>query len=128
MPDPAKKAKRYAARVAAIKARQEKKAKKKGARYEKAGERKETQAVKHMSKSVSTKNPVRKTMQAEKGHAAKASAARLKSAGAKAKSTGRTPPKKRDLVTTAQSAHKNLTSQDKYYSGSKRLRKEVRSR
>jgi hypothetical protein len=92
MPDPAKKAKRYAARVAAIKARQEKKAKKKGARYEKAGERKETQAVKHMSKSVSTKNPVRKTMQAEKGHAAKASAARLKSAGAKAKSTGRTPP------------------------------------
>lgn len=128
MADPEKKKKRQAVRHAAIRARQEKKAKKKGARYVKAGERKEKKAIKHMSKSVSTKNPVKKTMQSEKGHSAKVSASRLKSAGKKAQSTGKTPPKKRSLVTTAQSAHKNLTSKDKYYSGSKRLRREVRSR
>ena len=89
-------------------------------------ERQEKKGTKHAAKSVSTKNHTKKTMQSEKSAAAKVSSARLRSAGSKAIETGKTPPKKRDLVTTAQSAHKNLTSQDPYYSGRKRLRREVR--
>jgi len=124
--DPEKKKKRQQARIAAYKERQKKKAVRKGERYEKAADRKGKQALKHAAKSISTKNPVKKTMQSEKAAAAKVSEGRLKAAGVKAQSTKKTPPKKKTLVTTAQSAHDNLTSQDKYYSGSKRLRKEVR--
>lgn len=101
---------------------------KKGGRYLKAAARKDKKAIKHASKSVSTKSHTKKTMQSEKSVAAKVSAARLRSAGSEAIDTGKTPPQKKSLVTTAQSAHKNLTSKDPYYSGSKRLRKEVRSR
>jgi hypothetical protein len=126
MADPEKKKARYAAKVVKIKAKQEKKARAKGGRYEKAGERKEKQAVKHASKSVSTKNPVKKTMQSEKAAAARVSAARLKTAGAKAKKTGKTPPKKKAIVTTARSAHKQVMANDPHYTGHKRLRKNVK--
>jgi len=101
---------------------------KKGGRYLKAADRQDNKSIKHASKSVSTKSHTKKTMQAERSAAAKVSAARLRSAGSKAIEAGKTPPQKKSLVTTAQSAHKNLTSKDPYYSGSRRLRKEVRSR
>jgi hypothetical protein len=117
--DPEKRKKEAKVAIAAMK---------KGGRYLKAAGRKQKKATKHMAKSISTKNPVKKTMQSEKSHAAKVSAARLRSAGSKAIETGKTPAKKKDLVTTAQSAHKQLTSQDKYYSGRKRLRREVRGK
>jgi len=117
--DPEKRKKEARVAVAAMK---------KGGRYLKAAGRKGESATKHMSKSISTKNPVKKTMQSEKSAAAKVSASRLKAAGARAIETGQTPPKKSSLVTTAQSAHKNLISKDKYYSGSKRLRQVVRGR
>jgi len=99
---------------------------KKGGRYLRSAARKDEKSITHKAKSISTSSHVKKTMQSEKSAAAKVSAARLRSAGEKAISTGQTPPKKKNLVTTAQSAHKNLTSQDKYYSGSKRLRRVVK--
>lgn len=124
MVDPVKR--KQEAKVAAVKVKSEAKAKKKGGKYLKAASKKDEQGIKHAAKSVSTKSHTKKTMQAEKSAAAKVSAARLRSAGSKALETGHSPGKKKSYITTAQSAHENLTSKDKYYSGSKRLRKEVR--
>lgn len=128
MPDHYKKKKRVEARKAAYEKRQREKARKTGERYVKASGKQLEQAVKHAAKSVSTKSHTKKTMHSEKAAAHKTSSERLKAAGQEAIETGQRPAKKRHLKATPQSQHEIVTSQDPYYSGRKRLRREVRGR